>query len=279
MSKPNRKLISDLFVAYERGDREAMDSLLARDVVYHIPGRNQFSGDHCGPDAVIDLWDRQKEHLGGLPYHAEPYDVSVTDDHVIMLAHVSAQRGQTSYRFQTANVYRIADGKVAECWPHVFDLHAFDEFWSPGDPRHVARRWVDALSAHDLSAAAACFAEDYHDTAPARPGEEVHGRDRVRQNFAALFDGVPNLQAEILQSVADGNIVWMEWRMWGTRADGTTLNFVGVNLFCVEGDRFTWGRIYTDLVGPRGDIDTQIERMTSASLGREAERGLRPSAR
>lgn len=79
---------------------------------------------------MIDLWDKQKEVTGGRPYHASPFDLAVTDDHVIILANVTAEWDDKPYTFRTANVCRVAEGRVAECRPHVFDLHAFDEFWS-----------------------------------------------------------------------------------------------------------------------------------------------------
>lgn len=130
------------------------------------------------------------------------------------------------------------------------------------DPRAVAVRWTRALTAHDLEAAVACFAPDYHDEAPARRGELIQGNEKVRENFAALFRETPDLRAELLRSVADGDTVWMEWRMHGTRRDGTPFEFAGVNLFGVRDDRFVWGRIYTELVRDTGDIDAQIARMT-----------------
>jgi hypothetical protein len=54
----------------------------------------------------------------------------------------------------------------------------------------------------------------------------------------------------------------MEWRMSGTRTDGTPMEFVGVNIFEVEGGSFTEGRIYTELVRDSGGIDSQVDRMT-----------------
>jgi limonene-1,2-epoxide hydrolase len=126
----------------------------------------------------------------------------------------------------------------------------------------VARRWIRALSEHDLDAAVACFDPSYHDEAPARRGEAVEGRDQVRANFARLFADIPDLRAELLSAAQDRNTVWMEWRMWGTRPDGTSMEFVGVNIFDVDVDRFRSGRIYTELVREAGGIERQIERMT-----------------
>lgn len=130
------------------------------------------------------------------------------------------------------------------------------------DPRVVAERWVRALTAHDLEAAVACFAPDYHDEAPARRGEFIQGNEKVRENVAALFRDIPDLRADLLRSVADGDTVWMEWRMHGTRPDVTRMEFVGVNLFGVRDEQFVWARIYTELVREVGGIDAQIARMT-----------------
>jgi len=77
-----------------------------------------------------------------------------------------------------------------------------------------------------------------------------------------LFESIPDLRAELLGRVADGSTVWMEWRMSGTRTDGTPMEFVGVNIFEVEGGSFTEGRIYTELVRDSGGIDSQVDRMT-----------------
>lgn len=126
----------------------------------------------------------------------------------------------------------------------------------------VAERWVQAMTAHDLEAAAGCFAPDYHDEAPARRGEFVHGNQQVRENFAALFQDIPDLRADLLRSVAEGDTVWVEWRMHGTRRDGTPFEFAGVNLFGVRDEQFAWGRIYTELVRDAGGANAQIERMT-----------------
>lgn len=118
------------------------------------------------------------------------------------------------------------------------------------------------MRAHDLEAAVSCFAPDYQDEAPARRGESVTGRDQVCKNFGALFQDIPDLRAELLSSAVEENTVWIEWRMHGTRRDGTSMEFVGVNIFEVRDGQFSRGRIYTELVRDAGGIEAQIERMT-----------------
>jgi ketosteroid isomerase-like protein len=130
------------------------------------------------------------------------------------------------------------------------------------DPREVASRWTQAVTAHDLEAAVGCFAPDYRDEAPARRGESVQGQGKVRKDFAALFQDIPDLRADLIGSVRDGDTVWMEWRMYGTRREGTAFEFAGVNIFGVHDEQFVWGRIYTELVREAGGIEAQSRRMT-----------------
>ncbi|MCA1831837.1 MAG: nuclear transport factor 2 family protein [Actinomycetota bacterium] len=105
---PNEEAIRTMFAAYEAGDLDVLKQVLAENVVYHIPGRGPFAGEHRGRETMISLWDRQKEFLGGKPYHAEPYDMAVTDKHVIMLAEVTCERDGERFIFRTANVYHVA---------------------------------------------------------------------------------------------------------------------------------------------------------------------------
>ena len=95
-------------------------------------------------------------------------------------------------------------------------------------------------------------------------GEFVDGNQKVRANFAELFQGIPDVRAELLRTVSDDDSVWIERRLHGTRRDGTPMEFAGVNIFGVRDDRFVWGRIYTELVRDTGGITVQIERMTRA---------------
>ncbi|HXF82124.1 MAG TPA: nuclear transport factor 2 family protein [bacterium] len=141
------------------------------------------------------------------------------------------------------------------------------------DPRKVVHRWTRAMTDHNLDAAVACFAADYHDVTPTRPGQEFRGQDHVRKNFVALFEAVPDLTADLIRVAADGDIVWMEWRMHGARVDGSRFEFAGVNIFGVRDDQFVWGRIYTHPVSEQGNIEAQVARMTTGSSDPKQRRG------
>ena len=266
----NEVLIQQLFAAYGQGDTATLCRLLASDVEYRLPGRSPMADTYRGREEVLALWDRQRAYLGGRSYRVTT-EGSVSDgDRVVLLACGVADGPAGTLRWQAANAYRIRDGEVSSCRVFVDDLYAFDAFWAGMPVRSgqlsgsvaVAHRWVRALADRDLEAAVACFDDAYVDEAPARLGESVHGQDGVRRNLERLFADVRDLYAEVVGTVVDGDNVWMEWRMHGTRGDGTRMAFVGVNIFEVKDGRFRSGRIYTELVREAGGIDAQLKRMT-----------------
>lgn len=140
-------------------------------------------------------------------------------------------------------------------------MHSF----SSKDPHDLAGRWIGAINAHDLDGVVECFDPDYVDEAPARRGESVRGQDEVRTNFGKVFDDIDNVRAELRGLVGGRDEIWIEWRMFGNRPDGTQMEFTGVNIFGLRDGRFATGRIYTELVRDAGGIEGQIERMTKGS--------------
>ena len=112
----------------------------------------------------------------------------------------------------------------------------------------VATRLLDAVNRHDLEALSGCFAAEFVNETPLHPARSFIGSDQVRKNWSQIFAGVPDLQAAILRQAVDGQRVWTEWEMRGTRRDGTPHLMRGVSIFGVESDRFTSVRFYLEPV-------------------------------
>jgi ketosteroid isomerase-like protein len=131
------------------------------------------------------------------------------------------------------------------------------------DPNEVLERLHRAMNEHDLDAFLACIHPDYRSEQPAHPNRGFGGREQVRENWAELFAGVPDFHAELLGAVAEGQIVWSEWRWFGTRADGSRLDVRGVTLFGVEDGRIASGRLYMEEVEEAGeDIEKTVRRLS-----------------
>jgi ketosteroid isomerase-like protein len=113
-----------------------------------------------------------------------------------------------------------------------------------------------ATNAHDLDALAGCFAEDYRNEAPAHPARGFTGRAQVRTNWQQIFGFVPDVHATVLRSTVDGDTVWSEWEMSGTRRDGTQHLMRGVMVFGLDAGLATWARFYLE---PVDDATTGVD--------------------
>jgi len=111
-------------------------------------------------------------------------------------------------------------------------------------------RLLHATNEHDLEALVACFAEDYENETPAHPARSFRGRDQVRRNWEQIFAHVPDIRAEIVHRAGDGDAVWTEWEMTGTRSDGSAHHMRGVIVFVVRDGRAASARFYLEPVDP-----------------------------
>jgi ketosteroid isomerase-like protein len=140
---------------------------------------------------------------------------------------------------------------------------------APPDPASVVERLRKATSDHDLDAIVDCFAEDYRNETPAHPGRGFEGREQVRANWQRILAGVPDIRAEVSRVAVDGNVVWSEWEMRGTRVDGVPQTMRGVIIFGISDDRASWARFYLEPVDAGADdIDGAVGRV--AGEGRPA---------
>jgi ketosteroid isomerase-like protein len=125
----------------------------------------------------------------------------------------------------------------------------------------IAARLRDAVNRHDLETLVLCFAPDFVNETPAHPARSFRGRDQVRRNWAQIFGGVPNVEAEMVRCTSAGDTVWTEWEMRGTRLDGGEHLMRGVSIFEVDGDAFTSVRFYLEPVERGGvGVDHAVKR-------------------
>jgi hypothetical protein len=132
-------------------------------------------------------------------------------------------------------------------------------------PAAIVQRLCQATNDHDLDALAECFAVDYRNETPAHPERSFAGRDQVRKNWTQIFAAVPDVHAEVLRCVEDGDTVWSEWEHRGTRPDGSAHVMRGVVIFGVEGGLVSWARFYLEPVQDGGGgVDEAVHSQVSS---------------
>ena len=126
----------------------------------------------------------------------------------------------------------------------------------------LLERLRTAVDDHDLEALVDCFALDYRNETPAHPERGFEGQDQVRTNWGRIFAGVPDITAEVTSTAVDGDAIWSEWEMRGTRPDGQPHLMRGVIIFGVQDERAAWARFYLEPVDAgEGGVDAAISRI------------------
>ena len=124
---PNAQTVLLGFQAFGEGDMEALRGILAGEVTWHVPGRNKWSADYSGPDAVV-------RYLSGVSAAAtietSPHAVLADDDHVVILGSASSSRNGKSFTTNIAYVFHVKEGRITEAWVIPADQHGQDEFWA-----------------------------------------------------------------------------------------------------------------------------------------------------
>jgi ketosteroid isomerase-like protein len=125
----------------------------------------------------------------------------------------------------------------------------------------VVERLARETTAHDLEGIVACFAEGYVNQTPTHPKRGFVGRDQVRRNWEQILTGVPDITARVLACAVDGDTVWSEWQMSGTRLDGASHEMRGVIIFDVSGELVRAARFYLEpLERESGTVDDAVHR-------------------
>jgi uncharacterized protein len=123
---PNVTRINEGYAAFAKGDFAALTDLFAEDLLWHVPGRNQLSGDYHGREAVFGLFGKLMEVTEG-SFHLDVHAVLADDQHGVAMVITSASRGGQSIEIKDVNVMHLSDGKVVEFWTASTDQYTFDQ--------------------------------------------------------------------------------------------------------------------------------------------------------
>jgi ketosteroid isomerase-like protein len=117
------------YAAFQRGDLEALRELFSPDIRWHTNGRNLTAGTTEGVDATLERFRQLAIETGGT-FRVEIHDLLASEEHVVVLASVSADRGGRHLVGNYAHVFHLSGGKVTECWVVNDDPYAQDEFFA-----------------------------------------------------------------------------------------------------------------------------------------------------
>jgi ketosteroid isomerase-like protein len=125
---PNLELARALWDAVSKGDPEAVQKLLADDVVWTSVGHNPLSGIRNGPEQVLDYLALVGESADEL--FSNLGQVFVNDEGALVTYRVTASRGAKRLEMEYFLKLGIQSGRVDSATMIAADQYRNDEFWS-----------------------------------------------------------------------------------------------------------------------------------------------------
>lgn len=126
MEHPHAELARRFLQALDEQDFDTVETLVADDVVAHFPGTNKLSGTYKGRDQLFSVFAKGDELTEGT-FERELHDVTASDDHIVILVSIRAQRDSKHITWNGANVWHVRDGKLTEVWLLSDDQAATDQ--------------------------------------------------------------------------------------------------------------------------------------------------------
>jgi ketosteroid isomerase-like protein len=111
--------------AFRAHDLQVIGSLIAEDVVWHVPGDHPMAGDIRGRDALL-AW---LERVGALGFWLQEHDVFGNDEHVCALSVMGARRERVDVQTRVVSVFHFHEGRQAERWFYPEDRDAWNRIF------------------------------------------------------------------------------------------------------------------------------------------------------
>ena len=112
----------------------------------------------------------------------------------------------------------------------------------------MVRRLAEAWNAHDARRVAALFAPDYRSAQPVHPSRGFGGSAQVLENWTAVFEGVPDFVAELVDLSITGATERGEWYWHGRHPDGSAFAMRGVTILNLHDELISDARLYMEPV-------------------------------
>jgi len=124
---PNLTLIRNFFTAYANSDLDAIGSILAEDIKWHIPGKHPLSGTKTGVNQVLAYFQK----LNKASFKAEGIVMGVSDRYVIDChRNWSNIENEENLNAMSCLLWKIENNKIVEVFNFPQDQHIVDSFFS-----------------------------------------------------------------------------------------------------------------------------------------------------
>jgi len=108
--------------AFRAGDLDVVESLVAPEVVWHVPGDHPMAGTIEEREALLAWLAR----LRGIGFWVVECDVFASDQHVCAVSTMGARRDDVDVQTRVISIFRYRDGRQVERWVYPDDTTAWN---------------------------------------------------------------------------------------------------------------------------------------------------------
>jgi ketosteroid isomerase-like protein len=112
--------------AFRKRDLHALATLLADDVVWHVPGDHPMAGDVQGREKLLE-WLADVAKIG---FWLREHAVFGDGEHVCALSVMGAKRTDIDVETRVVSIFHFRDGRQSERWFYPEDNEAWDAMFS-----------------------------------------------------------------------------------------------------------------------------------------------------
>jgi ketosteroid isomerase-like protein len=114
---------------YAGGEQTSAGAMLTDDVTWHVPGESAIASEHRGRDEVLRHFLRRREMSDGT-LRITVHGVVADEERAVILAAGQCRRGGEIVRWRTVSIFRVKQGRIAECRVVPYDQALFDGIWT-----------------------------------------------------------------------------------------------------------------------------------------------------
>jgi ketosteroid isomerase-like protein len=112
--------------AFRSGDFGVVKSLIAPEVVWHVPGDHPMAGRIEGREALLE-WLGSLKRVG---FWLVEHDVFASDEHVCAVSTMGARRDGVDAQTRVISIFRYQDGRQVERWFYPDDAAAWNAIFT-----------------------------------------------------------------------------------------------------------------------------------------------------
>lgn len=128
MAHPNEETLNAAYAAFAQGDLNGYLQHCTDTITFRVPGKGKAAGTFTREQFVSPFISNVIELTNGT-FRETVNDVVANDTRGVVLATHEFERNGKKFKYDTAHIYRIKDGKLDAFEEYPADQYYFDEAW------------------------------------------------------------------------------------------------------------------------------------------------------